>query len=134
MLAISQAGIVIVTMIALAGFVARGRLNLTLGEFRHFRNDDRLVWLLIASGFALLPDHAIFNRAALNLLLVVLFAYLLQGLAVMAHFFTRFAVPAIGRFMFYLFLLLQPYLLAGVAALGIFDIWGNFRTPKQQNL
>jgi hypothetical protein len=52
----------------------------------------------------------------------------------MSHFFTRFAVPAVGRFMFYLFLLLQPYLFAGVAALGIFDIWGNFRAPKQQNL
>ena len=57
-----------------------------------------------------------------------------QGLAVMAHFFTRFAVPAIGRFLFYLFLLLQPYLLAGVAVLGIFDMWGNFRAPRQQNL
>ena len=134
MLAISQAGIVIVNMIVLGGFAARGKLDLDLGDFRCFKNDDRLVWLLIISGFSLLPDHAALNRVGLNLLLVVLFAYLFQGLAVMSHFFTRFAVPAVGRFMFYLFLLLQPYLLAGLAALGIFDIWGNFRAPKQQNL
>ena len=134
MIAMSQATIVIVTMLAIAGFVRRGQLTLTIGEFREFRNSDHLVWLLIISGFALLVPNDMVSRVALNFLLVVSFAYFFQGLAVMAHFFTRFSVPAIGRFLFYTFLLLQPYLLAGVAVLGIFDMWGNFRTPKQQNL
>jgi uncharacterized protein YybS (DUF2232 family) len=134
MLAISQAVIVIVTMLAIAGFVRRGQLQLPIGEFKDFRNSDYLVWLLIISGFAMLIESDIVARAALNLLLMVCFAYFFQGLAVMAHFFTRFAVPAIGRFFFYMFLLLQPYLLAGVAILGIFDMWGNFRAPRQQNL
>ncbi|GAM08898.1 hypothetical protein OR1_01172 [Geobacter sp. OR-1] len=134
MLAIGQAVIVVITMLAIAGFARRGKLQLAIGEFRDFRNIDHLIWLLIISGFALLiPDDTV-SRVALNLLLVVCFAYFFQGLAVLAHFFTRFAVPAIGRFFFYFFLILQPYLLAGVAILGIFDMWGNFRTPKQQNL
>jgi uncharacterized protein YybS (DUF2232 family) len=134
MLAISQAIIVIVTMLAVAGFVRRGQLKLTIGEFKDFRNSEYLVWFLIASGFAMLIESDIVGRVALNILLTVCFAYFFQGLAVMSHFFTRFAVPAIGRFFFYMFLLLQPYLLAGVAILGIFDMWGNFRTPRQQNL
>jgi uncharacterized protein YybS (DUF2232 family) len=134
MLAISQAFIVIITMLAIAGFVRRGQLQLAMGEFSEFRNSDHLIWLLIVSGFALLIPDALVARVALNVLLVVCFAYFFQGLAVMANFFTRFAVPAVGRFLFYTFLVLQPYLLAGVAILGIFDMWGNFRAPKQQNL
>jgi len=134
MLTISQTSIVIFTMLAIAGFVRRGQLSLAIGEFKEFRNVEHLVWLLIISGFSLLIENDIAARVALNVLLVVCFAYFFQGLAVVAHFFTRFAVPAFGRFMFYAFLLLQPYLLAGVAILGIFDMWGNFRTPRQQNL
>lgn len=134
MLAISQSSVVIITMIVISGFARRGRLELSVGEFREFRTNEHLVWLLIVSGFALLLDHDFVDKAALNILLVVCFAYFFQGLAVMAHFFTRFSVPAFGRFMFYTFLLLQPYLLAGVALLGIFDIWGNFRAPAKQNL
>lgn len=134
LLALCQASIVIITMLAVAGFVRRGRLQLEIGEFCGFRNSEYLVWLLILSGFALLIENDSIARGALNVLLVVCFAYFFQGLAVMAHFFTRFAVPAFGRFMFYTFLMLQPYLLAGVAVLGIFDMWVNFRTPRQQNL
>jgi hypothetical protein len=36
------------------------------------------------------------------------------------------------RVMLFLMLLFQPYLAALVAALGIFDLWGNFRTPRKQ--
>jgi len=134
MLAISQAGIVMANMMAVAGFARRGHLQVTIGEFREFRNVDQLIWLLITAGFAMMLDNDMVTRVALNVLLVVLFAYFFQGLAVISNFFTRFNVPPFGRFFFYLFLLLQPYLLAGIAALGIFDMWGNFRTPKQQNL
>lgn len=134
MLTISQAVIVIVNMMAVTGFARRGKLKVEIGEFQEFRNIDQLIWLLIVSGFAMLLDNEIASRISLNLLLVVLFAYFFQGLAVMAQFFTRFSVPALGRFFFYLFLVLQPYLLAGVALLGVFDMWGNFRGPRQQNL
>ncbi len=134
MLALSQAGIVMANMMAVAGFARRGHLKVPIGEFREFRNVDQLIWLLITAGFAMLLDLDMVNRVALNVLLLVLFAYFFQGLAVISCFFTRYNVPSFGRFFFYLFLLLQPYLLVGIAVLGIFDMWGNFRAPKQQNL
>jgi uncharacterized protein YybS (DUF2232 family) len=134
MIAMSQAGVVMVNMLMISGFARRGQLQLQIASFREFRNPDQLIWVLIASGFALLIDYDLVTRVAINFLLVTLFAYLFQGVAVMTHFFARFAVPAIGRFFFYLFLMLQPYLLVGVAALGVFDMWGNFRAPRQQNL
>lgn len=134
LLAISQGMVVIMTVLAIAGFVRRGKISLEMGEFKEFRNHEYLIWALIISGFGMLIQQDEAARVALNIFLIVVFAYFFQGLAVMAHFFTRFAVPAFGRFMFYFFLLLQPYLLAGVAVLGIFDLWVHFRTPRQQNL
>jgi uncharacterized protein YybS (DUF2232 family) len=134
MIAMSQAGVVMVNMLMIAGFARRGQLQLEIASFRDFRAPDWLIWVLIAAGFSLLIDNDPVTRVALNLLIVTLFAYLFQGVAVMTHFFVRFSVPAIGRFFFYLFLMLQPYLLVGVAALGVFDMWGNFRAPRQQNL
>jgi uncharacterized protein YybS (DUF2232 family) len=123
------------TMLAIAGFVRRGRVQLEIGEFSEFRNSEQLVWLLIISGFGMLIPNDPAARIALNIFLIVSFAYFFQGLAVMAHFFTRFSVPAFGRFMFYMFLFLQPYLLAGVVILGVFDMWANFRpqTTKPVN-
>ncbi|MBI5656395.1 MAG: DUF2232 domain-containing protein, partial [Geobacter sp.] len=101
-----------------------------IDDFRQFRNPEQLVWIVIVAGFSLLIDNDIVARGALNLLLVGLFAYFIQGMAVIAHFFDRFSVPVLGRYLLYFFLALQPYLAVVVAALGLFDLWGNFRAPR----
>jgi hypothetical protein len=116
----------------LVSLVAR-RLPVTLNleRFNQFRNPDPLVWLLIAAGFALLLPASIDNRVALNALIVICICYFVQGLAVVAGLFDRFAVPGLLRNLLYLFMLLQPYLLVAVTVLGIFDIWGDFRAPRE---
>jgi uncharacterized protein YybS (DUF2232 family) len=55
-----------------------------------------------------------------------------QGFAVIGHFFTRLKVPAFIRILATLFLFLQPFMVLAVAALGVFDLWGDFRNPKKQ--
>lgn len=99
-----------------------------------FRNPDALVWVLITAGFAMLVPDAGVKRGALNVLTVCGFAYLLQGLAVVLAFFKRVSVPALARIIFWLLLAFQPYLVLAIAFLGVFDIWGDFRAPKQKNL
>jgi uncharacterized protein YybS (DUF2232 family) len=101
------------------------------GDIRDFRNPEQLVWVLIVAGFAMLVENRQVTTAALNTLIVVVSLYFMQGLAIIIHFFTRFAVPKFARLLLYFFLALQPYLAVGVAALGIFDIWGDFRSPKK---
>ncbi|KAF0219513.1 MAG: hypothetical protein FD174_1973 [Geobacteraceae bacterium] len=105
---------------------------LPVGDFKLFKNPEQLVWVVIAAGFAMLIDNTGVARAALNVLVVTLFMYFLQGMAVVIHFFTRLAVPTFVRVIFYILLIAQPYMTVAVAALGIFDLWGNFRTPKQR--
>jgi hypothetical protein len=105
---------------------------LSLAELSTFRNPDHLVWFVIVPGFALLVENSGVSTAALNILAVTLSFYFVQGLAVALHLFDRFVIPRYIRIIFYFLLAFQPYLSVAMAALGIFDLWGNFRAPKQQ--
>ena len=79
----------------------------------------------------MLIDDDMVRLAALNLLIVIISLYFVQGMAVIDHFFNRFVVPAFARFIFYLLLAVQPFLALAVAVLGIFDLWGDFRSPPK---
>ena len=109
--------------------------GLNAGEFRDFRNPDTLVWLLIAAGFSMLAGSNIISIPALNILTIVMLLYFLQGLAVLFTVIARQSIATVLRVGLCILLVLQPYLAALVAAIGIFDLWGDFRTPrKQENL
>jgi hypothetical protein len=106
--------------------------RLQLGDFKDLRLPEPLVWVLIVTGFALLAPSRLVTAPALNVLVVTTTLYFLQGLAVVLSVITRQAFAGIMRVFLWVMLLLQPYLVAIIAAIGIFDIWGDFRTPKKQ--
>ena len=132
LLVVSLAFIVGLNLVVLTKFSARLPGLPTLGDFKSFKNPEQLVWVLIAAGFAMLVPNQQVATAALNVLIVTVSLYFIQGMAVIGHFFTRFAVPKLVRVIFYVLLALQPYLVVAIAALGLFDIWGDFRSPKKQ--
>jgi uncharacterized protein YybS (DUF2232 family) len=108
---------------------------LKISEFREYRNPDILVWLLIAAGFSMLAESQMVSTPALNILGVISLLYFLQGLAVIITVIARQSIAGVLRVGLYVMLVLQPYLAALVAVIGIFDLWGDFRTPrKQENL
>jgi uncharacterized protein YybS (DUF2232 family) len=123
-------------LLVLSRIAARVRRPVYLGDFRQYRNPEPLVWLLITAGFCLLaPLQNIFYLSALNVLIVVCSLYAVQGLAVISDYFSKHAVPRFVRIISCLLLIFQPFMVLAVAALGVFDLWGNFRSPnKQQNL
>lgn len=101
-----------------------------LGAFSTYRNPEHLIWLVIASGFALLLDHPVVFQVSLNILIVTLGLYFIQGLSIIVTFFDRFTVSSLMRGIFFVLLAVQPYLAIGVILFGLFDLWLNFRTPK----
>jgi uncharacterized protein YybS (DUF2232 family) len=122
-------------LFVLARIATRVRLPIYIGDFRKYRNPEPLVWLLIAAGFGTLAQQNLVYLAALNVLIVVCALYAVQGLAVIGHYFRKYAVPKFIRIISCLFLIFQPFMVLAVAALGIFDLWGDFRSPnKQENL
>jgi uncharacterized protein YybS (DUF2232 family) len=88
---------------------------------------EACVWVLIASGICCFVPLPSLRMAGVNVLLLVGLLYLVQGFGVMGFYLNRTSMPVIFRSLAYLFLLIQPLLLLGVAAFGLFDLWFDFR-------
>lgn len=107
-------------------------MNLNVGEFITFRNPDLLVWVFISAGFAILLPSPAVTSPALNILLLVSLMYFLQGAAVISMLISKQSISGILKIVLYIMLLIQPYLMALVAVIGLCDLWVDFRTPKKQ--
>jgi uncharacterized protein YybS (DUF2232 family) len=88
---------------------------------------EACVWVLIASGICYFVSFPGMRVIGQNVLLLVSLVYLVQGLGIMAFYLNRTSMPPIFRSLAYMFLLIQPLLLLGVAAFGLFDLWFDFR-------
>lgn len=120
-----------VTVLLFSRFAAQLSLGITGGRFSDYRVPELLVWPLIIAGFALLAPMPAITTPALNVVTVLAVLYFMQGLAVLITLCNRTAVSSLLKVMLTILLLTQPYLAVIVTITGIFDYWGEFRTPKQ---
>jgi uncharacterized protein YybS (DUF2232 family) len=98
-----------------------------LTELSRWRSADWMIWVLIASGFALfLPQRAV-EWTAINLFLVALGCYFAQGLAIVSYFLQRVGLPRALRVATFVVIAFQYLATALVVLLGVFDLWGDFR-------
>lgn len=105
-------------------------LAVNLSPFKEFRTPYPLIWLLIIAGFTMLAPSPLLTTPALNILSVLGVLYFMQGLAVLLTTCERSSFASTLKVLLAIILLTQPYLVVVVAALGIFDYWGDFRTPR----
>ena len=98
-----------------------------LHALSRWRTPEWVVWLLIVSGFALFVSHTAAAVVAANVFAVVIACYFVQGLAIVSYYFQRFSLPRGLRVATYLVIALQQIAAALVVALGVFDLWGDFR-------
>jgi uncharacterized protein YybS (DUF2232 family) len=104
-------------------------------SLREWKAPEPLVWGLIASGFALFISHLGWLwAAALNLLLVISACYFAQGLAVIAFLFHKNNVPRFLRGLTYVLIVFQQIFTLLVVGLGLFDLWGDFRRLRKDDL
>jgi len=98
-----------------------------LDALSRWRMPDAVIWLLIASGFGLFVPNPLVAVIAGNVFAVVIASYFGQGLAIVSYFFQRFGLPRGLRIATYLVIALQQVAAGLVVALGVFDLWGDFR-------
>jgi uncharacterized protein YybS (DUF2232 family) len=119
---------------AVANFaIARLCLRRRFG-FRPFAQEavpDHLVWGAIGAGVLLASRHERLEAAGLNLLLVLMPLYVIQGLAVFRHFFQRIGLPRLLQVVSFGLLAMQPLLLVAVSCVGLSDLWIDFRKIRQ---
>ncbi len=97
------------------------------GDLSRWKAPERLIWLLIAGGGILLIPSEGAEFFGLNLLIVCLFVYLLQGLSIISCLFKTKNVHRIFRFACYFIIFSQQYLIVLITAVGIIDLWVDFR-------
>jgi hypothetical protein len=64
---------------------------------------------------------------ARNIFVVLLGGYFCQGLAIVSYFLERLRLPRGVRVAGYVLIAVQHIVAGIVLALGVFDLWGNFR-------
>lgn len=100
--------------------------------FARWRSPDWLIWGLIAAGFAVVFAEGPGQSVAINVLIILLPIYFLQGLAVVEHFLAQKGLSLWLRGISYLFLLVVNPLPMIVTGVGVFDLWVDFRKPRQR--
>lgn len=120
-----------VTVLLFGRLSAQLSLGITGGKFSDYRVPELMVWPLITAGFALLAPMPAISTPALNVVTVLAVLYFMQGLAVMVTLCNRTSLASVLKTILAVLLLTQPYLTVIVTITGIFDYWGDFRTPKQ---
>lgn len=89
---------------------------------------DAWVWGLIAAlVLIVIPSHAV-RIAGWNLIILFFVVYTIQGTALLEHVLKRISVPGIGRGFIFAFIL--PLVAVFVTALGVLDIWADFRKVR----
>ena len=95
-----------------------------------FALPDGTVWVFIPSLAALLFSSPPLQTAAVNLTIVLVFLYLLQGMSIVVHFMNRLKMSKPVRMLFLIAALLQPYILLIPVLAGLLDFRFDFRKPR----
>lgn len=99
--------------------------------FHLWKLPEVAIWGLILGGLGVLFGQGIFETVALNLLLILLAGYFLQGLAIVGDFFRKKGVPPVLRTLGYVLVVTLNPLPVIVTGLGVFDLWVDFRKPRK---
>jgi hypothetical protein len=111
-------------------------LTLDPDDLTCWRASDYLVWVFLASGAALLVPIDLVSTIGLNVLLVTLAVYLLQGLAIVLFWGRRLPLPLGVQFLMIavVFLIAGPLSVIVCTAAGLFDLWVDFRRQRHHPL
>ncbi len=99
----------------------------SFGNLCLWRTLDKTIWLVVAAGVLIIIPMETARIVGMNALIVTLFIYMLQGLAIMSFFFQEKNVPLFLRAFGYFLVFAQQFLLLIVAGVGMIDTWVDFR-------
>ncbi len=91
---------------------------------------DAWVWGLIAALALIMVPKEAARLAGLNCAIVLSVVYLVQGIAVIEHVLRKFRVQAVARSLIHALILALPTIVF-VIALGVVDIWADFRKVRK---
>lgn len=88
---------------------------------------DVVVWVLIAAIGSMIFGPGIIQVVGMNLSIIFLFLYFLQGLSVVTHILKVKSFPKWVWVLVFILIPLNPMFFGLVMGMGLFDIWVDFR-------
>ena len=124
-------GLLTLILVWILSALQRNEYSIPGISFATWKAPELLIWPLIASGFALAFTEGGSRQVSVNILIVVLPIYFMQGMAVVIHYFNRRQISPIARWAFYMAMvfLLTPVSMV-ITSIGVFDLWIDFRKPR----
>ena len=99
----------------------------TIENLNQWKAPDHLVFGVIALSVLIFLPVDVLKYFAVNCLIILMFVYFFQGIAVVSFFFQKKSVPFALRSFFYILIAIQPFFMFLVIGFGLFDTWINFR-------
>jgi hypothetical protein len=126
---------VVINLVMGRRFAGKRRFAKASGSMTKFRMPDYMVWVVIACGAFFFADSYLIRSAwvkmfVANGLITVLALYFFQGLAVIAHVLQGVRFPLLRLAAYVLIILFFQSISVVIVALGLADVWINFRTRK----
>lgn len=128
---ITISGMMVLGLILMLSLLSRKRYDVPGTAFQNWKTPEPLVWFLILAGFTVAFIDGAPATFAINLLVILLPVYFLQGLAVIDCVFRRKAFSPVIRTIGYLLVTLINPLPMVVTGIGVFDLWADFRKPRE---
>jgi uncharacterized protein YybS (DUF2232 family) len=111
------------------GFTGLGSLNpRTLSTWSA---PEYCVWFFILGGLMTIIPLGYTRTIGLNVVVVMLVIYFLQGLAITSFFFQKWELSQLFRIPIYVFVFFNIFLSLLLACVGLFDLWGDFRRLRK---
>lgn len=99
----------------------------SIENLNQWKAPEYLVFGVIAFSVLIFLPVGVLKLFAVNCLIILMFVYFFQGIAVVSFFFQKKSVPVALRSFFYVLTAIQPLFLLLVIGFGLFDTWINFR-------
>jgi hypothetical protein len=105
-------------------------------DLTRWRPSDYLVWVFLASGAMVLLPLGAMSMVGVNVFLITLMIYCLQGVAIAAFWVQQLPLSPGAQWLLgmLVFVLAGPLCLLICTAMGLFDLWVDFRRQRRRPL
>ncbi len=105
----------------------KGIIVKSIENLNQWKAPDSMIFGVIALSVLIFLPIYILKIIAINILIILMFVYFFQGIAVVSFFFQKKRAPFALRFFIYSLIAIQPLFMFLVIGFGLFDTWINFR-------
>lgn len=97
-----------------------------------WKTPEVMIWGLISSGFAFFFLSGVIKVISVNVVIILMFIYLFQGISIVLFFLNKYKMPPWIRICVYFLIIVQQPFPILLALAGLFDQWADFRKLNKE--